>query len=697
MSFESARLHPVFRGNDIFYSVLEARRNLFKSFSDEYLYNLVICLGIKILICSEQETSFIRKFLPSETGPFWLLSEGDLLRLREMLLDSGQITRKRQRPSFENQFSPFAASNSFSRSQFMPWPHQGICAAEPKVADSVTSFSKEQITCSNLGLDSVSKPEAVKSGGEQHLEKKPSGDSLSVEEEGAISTNVQAPTSIATCGENKRAALTLTEEEMSPELRADFCEIRKFYTLELNVDRDGSAMQAVTIDKMFERIGRFLWYLRNVKNVQPELSCCSNPLLVQDFVNHMMQTRSLKAITCSRYITAFINVAKVPLHSVGKEGEEHSRASLEKIRSIQRQLERLARRDRVDELANKPQLDKIVYPELLELCRELKWEVQEKSGQSQARSCMDLCLLLLYCSANPGRSKEYITLRIHAGQSMDDCKNQNFICFGENEGVFLMEDAYKTRPSYGTNRTDLTPLTFLTYYLILYRTKMRPLLLNGKEHDFFFVNGRGDPFTQNSYSSYVSALFEKYFSLKVTTVDLRKAVVTHFMSLPESGDASLRESFATLMKHSVRTQRRFYDERPLAEKKSRALDFLSSMASRSLEEDAVEIIEDEDSEGNIEILPLPGDFVALVASDSTRSRPKCFLAKLLRLSEDHKTAFLAEFTEMEDGKFKLNAGKCFREALNAVIYPVDVVYLHSNGLYELRTSKIDIHNQVHKQ
>ena len=86
-----------------------------------------------------------------------------------------------------------------------------------------------------------------------------------------------------------------------------------------------------------------------------------------------------------------------------------------------------------------------------------------------------------------------------------------------------------------------------------------------------------------------------------------------------------------------------------------------------------------------------------MASDSTRSRPKCFLAKLLRLSEDHKTAFLAEFSEMEDGKFKLNAGKCFREALNAVIYPVDVVYLHSNGLYELRTSKIDIHNQVHKQ
>ena len=107
MPFESASLHPVRHGNEIFYSVLEARRNLFSSFSDEYLNNLVICLGITILICSEQETSFIENFLLSEIGPFWLLSEGNLLCLREMLLGSGQITHKRQRLSFENQFRPF--------------------------------------------------------------------------------------------------------------------------------------------------------------------------------------------------------------------------------------------------------------------------------------------------------------------------------------------------------------------------------------------------------------------------------------------------------------------------------------------------------------------------------------------------------------------------------------------------------------
>ena len=150
--FESVSLHPVRRGDALFYCFLEARRSLFSMFSDEYLNNLVRCLGIEIFICSDQETSFIRKFLPSEIGPFWLLREGNLLRLGEMLLDSGQIARKRQRPapSFENQFSPFAASNCFSRSQFMPWPYQGI-SAEPRALDSVSSFSNEEGTSSNLG------------------------------------------------------------------------------------------------------------------------------------------------------------------------------------------------------------------------------------------------------------------------------------------------------------------------------------------------------------------------------------------------------------------------------------------------------------------------------------------------------------------------------------------------------------------
>ena len=124
---------------------------------------------------------------------------------------------------------------------------------------------------------------------------------------------------------------------------------------------------------------------------------------------------------------------------------------------------------------------------------------------------MDLCLLLLYCSANPGRVREYmyVTLRIFNDQNEEQSKNQNFICYNQDGSVVLIEDAYKTRATYEPNKTDLTPLQFLTYYLELHPTKMS-LLLSGKEHDYFFVNQRGDPFSLTSFSNYTSAMFETH-------------------------------------------------------------------------------------------------------------------------------------------------------------------------------------------
>ena len=71
-------------------------------------------------------------------------------------------------------------------------------------------------------------------------------------------------------------------------------------------------------------------------------------------------------------MTAFINVAKVPLNSHGNKEKEDFNESLERLRTIQRQLERISRKERVDDLAKKPQVEKVVYSELLEVCRELK-------------------------------------------------------------------------------------------------------------------------------------------------------------------------------------------------------------------------------------------------------------------------------------------------------------------------------------
>ena len=75
---------------------------------------------------------------------------------------------------------------------------------------------------------------------------------------------------------------------------------------------------------------------------------------------------------------------------------------LGKVIAMQRQLECLSRKERLDDLARKPQEDKVVYSELLKLCREFKCEVSKMNGASQARSCINLCLLLLCRAGNPG-------------------------------------------------------------------------------------------------------------------------------------------------------------------------------------------------------------------------------------------------------------------------------------------------------
>lgn len=706
MAVSFGNLPVIRRGKEVFYCFSEARRTLFSSIAEENLKNAMQYIAIETLMCNEEENTFFQKYLPSQSCPFTLISEQNLSRLHRFILDSSQTEGNMQ--NFGYKF-PFATNNITSsvlpgNSPFMPWPFQSRFGEAKKDNHANSSFSNDTNNC-NFYCEPKTKADKIEnlvfsSGSAEFLTEQladissncsPQPISEIMSEEASLSTDAS--------DEKSKTAATLNEEEMSPKLRSDLCKIRKFYSVELNFDRAGCALQTSTIEKMIERCCRFLWFLKNIKKVEPELTYCVNPQVVQEFVHYMMDKRSVKAVTCSRYITAFINVLKVPAcsDSNASAGKQDLTDSMERIRAIQRQLERLSKQGRVDELAKMPQVQKVVYPELLEICRELKWHVSEQQGIAQARSCMNLCLVLLYCTANPGRAKEYITLRIYKNQSGDECKNQNFICFNDDETVVLFEDAYKTRPIYGPNRTELTTLTFLTYYLKLYFTKMRPLLLAGKEHDFFFVNNRGDAFTKNTYGGYISALFENYFSVKLTTRDIRKAVVNHFLSLPQSSDLSLRESFATLMKHSVRTQKRYYDERPLAQKKSRALDMLSSMASRTLEEDEVRIISDEDEVGNIEYLPLPGDFVALVAANSSKIKPEVFVAKVLRLSEDNKTAFLAEFSETDPGKFRLNAGKSYKEAVNALVYPVDIAYIHSNGVYELRTPKIDIHCQVYKQ
>ena len=122
---------------------------------------------------------------------------------------------------------------------------------------------------------------------------------------------------------------------------------------------------------------------------------------------------------------------------------------------------------------------------------------------------MNLCSLLIYCAVSPGRVKEYISLRIYKDQSGDKLKGQDFFWFKEDSAIILLENNYKTRKTYRLNTTDLSPFKYLNYYLQPYNSKLRSLLLHEK----------------TSFKNYMSGLFKKYLSLRLTTVDRRKIVV----------------------------------------------------------------------------------------------------------------------------------------------------------------------------
>ena len=84
---------------------------------------------------------------------------------------------------------------------------------------------------------------------------------------------------------------------MSAGLHFELSKIKKFYCDKLNCNREGTALQSNTIEKMLERTSVFLLVLKNVKNLDMALTHCSNPELVQEFVQFTMDKRGIKPIT----------------------------------------------------------------------------------------------------------------------------------------------------------------------------------------------------------------------------------------------------------------------------------------------------------------------------------------------------------------------------------------------------------------
>ena len=63
---------------------------------------------------------------------------------------------------------------------------------------------------------------------------------------------------------------------------------------------------------MIEQVSSFLWFVTKVKRIEPVLAICGDVHTVQDFKRFTSEKPKTKGITCSRYISTFFSIIKIP-------------------------------------------------------------------------------------------------------------------------------------------------------------------------------------------------------------------------------------------------------------------------------------------------------------------------------------------------------------------------------------------------
>lgn len=230
----------------------------------------------------------------------------------------------------------------------------------------------------------------------------------------------------------------------------------------------------------------------------------------------------------------------------------------------------------------------------------------------------------------------------------------------------------------------------------------------GKSHECMFMNYHGDPFADTSaVSKYLGDLFEREISIRVGTNRLRHAIVTYFKSIDESNDVTVRESLATLMKHTVRYQREVYDDTTHDSKTRKARNVIRETLTTNVFGEKDDLVQSatggddnpsEASDGELELLPNVGDICALLDSASSSKNICFFLGKIARFSNERQDVHLMHLERVDDSGnlYRIKPGSVWKESVNSLVFPVDIVYNHTAEGYELRTSPEEIYKCVHK-
>lgn len=493
----------------------------------------------------------------------------------------------------------------------------------------------------------------------------------------------------------------LPQECMDTNLKDAIERLKNFYSATVNPLRKGNKLSESTLNKFLDRVSCFLNFVRvRCPGVPLELSAVNNCECVQAYINYKLEEQNVCVSTAVRENTAIINLAK---YVNREEMNPESCEVMVRLSNIHRQL---WKEEKAYSLAKKAGLcgeanTDVLYSHILEILRKLREKFDASSGLERSRVLHDFILISLYVTSLCGRAKELRTLKIYdelkAGRQFVfdwKVKCNVLVLSSVDEKFILYENDFKTLSAHGPAKTNLDEPRWLVDYLKLY-VNVRIELLTAKPHDFMFFGKKGAPFTPSSLSVYMASIFQRETGVHATTTKLRHALVTHVMSLPESESLRLRESLATLMRHSLKQQQMTYCDISRQEKTLMSRQLLNKSIEQATfgESDLAKCSESVTEPQRFGV----GDLCAVLDSISTgEENAKFYLGKIVKFSDDGNEVLLLELRKINDNEpfYKAEVDNSWWEPVGAIVFPLDIVFHSAKSVYELRSSSSDIYHAV---
>ncbi len=388
--------------------------------------------------------------------------------------------------------------------------------------------------------------------------------------------------------------------DITPELEHNLLQLKTWWMKELNLERVGRFVQektASTREQLLLCFFGFVWRYKCVRTVDELcLGLFLNRALFESYLQYLVDVRQNQRSTLVEVVATAIYVVKwiyrvtiavtqPPILRVYMQQRNAFFAEGEKARSAV---------DREDLEQQNRWLPRSHFTALIARLRE-EWD--EIAGLStepdvltvdNAIQLHDLLVLGLQACL-PGRGAETRLLQhipidiIGAGVLLKKYVLQHKlnVITCSVDGVWKIALAcYKNVRSRGVDCVELTDFNWWTGLLDHYLRHYRSLMLHGQAHRFVFCARNGKPFTESSFSTFLSNLTFRLTGKRVSTNLLRSSVITEFYGSDASGDPALQDSLANVMKHSPQVAKTIYNRNTSATKKQKGLKHLAGLIEK---------------------------------------------------------------------------------------------------------------------